>query len=117
MARGVEDALSCIGFALLSSATLAAAIKAYIESRKCKITVTISRTGKKLEYEGSNFSEDANTIEAMIDKLIEESGGNSLSLHAISYETLEETKGISTTLKEPLEKQSSNKNSLDSKDE
>lgn len=82
--RGTTEVFVCIGSAVLSSATLAAAIKAYFEGKKRKIKISFSGTEKKIEYEGSNFSEDVTTIEAMIDKLIEETGRNNLTLHATS---------------------------------
>jgi len=79
-----------VGGAALSSTTLAAAIKAYIEGRKRKITVSITGIDRRIEYEGPNFSEDAKTIEAMIDKLVEETERNDLTLHAVSHETSKE---------------------------
>jgi hypothetical protein len=79
-----------VGGAALSSTTLAAAIKAYIEGRKRKIVISIDGSQKRIEYEGPDLAADIKTIEAMIDKLVEESNSNTLTLHATSHESFKE---------------------------
>ncbi len=70
------------GGALLSSATMAAAVKAWIEGRRRKIVIEIDGTNKKVEYEGPDFPHDVKEIEAMIDKLAEDSVHDSLRIRA-----------------------------------
>jgi|ERR1041385_3419434 hypothetical protein len=68
------------GSTILSSSFLAAAIKAYVALKKRKVTISIGT--KKLEYEGSHLEHDQKAIEAMIDRLSEEEGTTSITIHA-----------------------------------
>jgi hypothetical protein len=77
----VGNYLIFAGSAVLSSATFAAAVKAWIEGRRRKIVVTVG--DKKIEYEGPNLSRDIKEIEGMMDKLAEEDPRGSLLVRAV----------------------------------
>jgi len=70
---GTDQILMFIGSTILSSATIATIIKAWIEGKRRKITITTSSNKKHLEYEGPDIARDSATIAAMIEKLAEES--------------------------------------------
>ena len=64
---GTAEIIVYAGSALLSSATVADAIKAWVEGRRRKIVISIA--DKKLEYEGPNLPHDLEVIERMIERL------------------------------------------------
>ncbi|HLG65530.1 MAG TPA: hypothetical protein VKY19_26635 [Ktedonosporobacter sp.] len=77
---GVEQVITVVGSALLSSSVVATAIKAWLDSRKRKITLSLDGSKKTLVYEGPNIKEDAATIQKMIDKLAKESGNDAIRI-------------------------------------
>jgi hypothetical protein len=58
------------GTALLTSAAFASLVKAWLASRRRKITISNSRTGNSISYEGPNLHEDIDDIVAAIDRLV-----------------------------------------------
>lgn len=70
---GTGQILMFIGSTILSSASIATIIKAWIESKRRKITITATSDQKRLEYEGPDIALDSATIAAMIEKLAEDS--------------------------------------------
>ena len=71
------------GAAVLSSKVLAAAIRAYLTSRKDKVRITVSGANKmEVRYEGPSFSDEESAIEAMIDKMVDDSGSRKVTVQA-----------------------------------
>lgn len=67
---GIEQVLTVIGSAILSSSVLASAIKAYLASRRTKIRISVEPDKLEVEYEGPNLKESEETIKNSIDHLI-----------------------------------------------
>jgi galactitol-specific phosphotransferase system IIB component len=61
-----------IGSGILSSTTIATVVKAWLDSRKTRLTIQIDGEAKKLEYEGLYLSQEASTIQAILETLGEE---------------------------------------------
>jgi hypothetical protein len=78
----IEQLITVIGTAVLSSSAVAATIKAWLDSRKCKITISIDGTNKKVEYEGPKIKQNLAAIKMMIDQLAEDAAGKSLRITA-----------------------------------
>ncbi len=89
------DVWVTLGTALLSSATVAKIIHAWLQSRRRTITIEVSKSGKKVVYKGPNIRQDTAAIQAMIDKLSDESDENGLEISAVN---------ISEEIKPALEK-------------
>ncbi len=78
----IEQLITVIGTAILSSSVVATAITAWLQSRRRKITISVDGTSKKVEYEGPNIKKDLQSIEAAIDKLVEESNTRQIQIIA-----------------------------------
>lgn len=78
----IEQLITVIGTAVLSSSAVAATIKAWLDSRKCKITISIDGSTKKLEYEGPKIKQNVAAIQQLIDKFAEDLGGKTLLITA-----------------------------------
>ena len=61
-----------ISSGILSSTTIATVIKAWLDSRKTRLTIQIDGETKKLEYEGLYLGRDVSTIQALLETLDEE---------------------------------------------
>jgi hypothetical protein len=61
-----------IGSGILSSTTIATVVKAWLDSRKTRLTIQIDGETKKLEYEGLYLSQEVSTIQALLETLGEE---------------------------------------------
>jgi hypothetical protein len=79
----VEQIVMVIGSTILTSATLAGVIKAYLESRRRKIKISIEGSDRHIEYEGPNLKKDVAEIELMIERLAEEGGKNTLDIVSV----------------------------------
>jgi len=85
---GTDQILMFIGSTILSSATIATIVKAWIEGKRRKITITASSDKKRLEYEGPDIALDSATIAAMIEKLGEDSGCTKFHIFAEDLSSL-----------------------------
>jgi hypothetical protein len=61
-----------ISSAILSSTTIATVVKAWLDSRKTRLTIQIDGETKQLEYEGLYLSQEVATIQALLETLGEE---------------------------------------------
>jgi aspartokinase len=61
-----------ISSGILSSTTIATVVKAWLDSRKTRLTIQIDGETKKLEYEGLYLSQEVSTIQALLETLDEE---------------------------------------------
>ena len=61
-----------ISSGILSSTTIATVGKAWLDSRKTRLTIQIDGETKKLEYEGLYLSQEISTIQAILETLGEE---------------------------------------------
>jgi hypothetical protein len=62
-----------ISSGVLSSTAVAAALKAWLENRRTKLTIRIDDKGKMLTYEGHHLNQDVPTIHALVEKLSQSS--------------------------------------------
>src|ERR1039457_5465265 len=58
-----------ISSGILSSTTIATVVKAWLDSRKTRLTIQIDGETKKLEYEGLYLSQEISTIQALLETL------------------------------------------------
>lgn len=65
----VLRAVTVIGSGLLSSTALAAALKAWLENRRTKVTIQIEGRRRTLTYEGHHLERDSATLQAMMTQL------------------------------------------------
>jgi hypothetical protein len=79
---GTAEIIVYAGSALLSSATVAAALKAWVDGRRRKIVISIA--DKKLEYEGPNLPHDLEMIEGMIERLSTDTTSKEFTISAPS---------------------------------
>lgn len=75
--------LSVAGTAILSSSVLAAAIKAYLASRRTKIRIAVSNNKIELEYEGPSLKDSEEEITRSLDSLIERTRAQNLQIEAL----------------------------------
>ncbi len=61
-----------ISSGILSSTTIATVVKAWLDSRKTRLTIQIDGKTKKLEYEGLYLSQEVSTLQALLETLGEE---------------------------------------------
>jgi hypothetical protein len=61
-----------ISSGILSSTTIATVIKAWLDSRKTRLTIQIDGETKKLEYEGLYLNQEVSTIQAILETLSKE---------------------------------------------
>jgi hypothetical protein len=61
-----------IGSGILSSTTIATVLKAWLDSRKTRLTIRIEGETKKLEYEGLHLSREVSSIQAILETLGEQ---------------------------------------------
>jgi galactitol-specific phosphotransferase system IIB component len=74
-----------IGSGILSSTTIATVVKAWLDSRKTRLTIQIDGETKKLEYEGLYLSQEVSTIQAILETLGEETH-NTESVDAVTID-------------------------------
>lgn len=60
-----------ISSGILSSSAIATALKAWLDNRKTTLTIQIDGGRKTLAYEGRHLSQDAPTIQTIVEKLSE----------------------------------------------
>ena len=65
------QAVIVISSGILSSSTIAVVLKAWLDTRKTRLTIQIDGDRKTLEYEGLYFSQDASTLQHVVEKLSE----------------------------------------------
>jgi hypothetical protein len=85
--REVEQLLTVIGTTLLTSATVARIIKAYLDSKRTKIT--ISAGDKAVTYEGPKLKDPTAMIERSIDSLAREANTETVLIRAERLPELE----------------------------
>jgi aspartokinase len=61
-----------ISSGILSSTAIATVVKAWLDSRKTRLTIQIDGETKKLEYEGLYLSQEISTIPALLEMLNKE---------------------------------------------
>lgn len=82
-----EQLITVVGSVLASSAIIASLIKAWLETRKCKITISIDGKDKKVIFEGPNNEKSIELIQAMIEGLAIESKSLRIESHYLADET------------------------------
>lgn len=82
-APDIFSLLSFAGSAVLSSTVLATAIKAWLQSRRVKITIETSENNKTVTFEGPNLKDSVPDIQAII-KTFESSDGTTQHLYLIA---------------------------------
>jgi hypothetical protein len=60
-----------ISSSILSSSAIATVLKAWLDNRKTTLTIQIDGSRKTLEYEGHHLTQDAATIQTIVEKLNE----------------------------------------------
>lgn len=74
--------ITVLGSAVLSSTVLANAIKACLEYRKTKISISIEGAKKTLTFEGPNLKKSQAEIEKLIESLSDEAGTGRMTIRA-----------------------------------
>ena len=79
---GGLETISVAGSALLSSSVLTTIIKAWLQSRRTKITITQRSSETQLTFEGPDLKESEETIQSLLESMRDKSPENTLKIQA-----------------------------------
>lgn len=58
-------------------------IKAWLDSRSTKITISVAPNRRKIEFQGPNLEKSVESIKEMIDKIVAEERTDQVTIYAV----------------------------------